>query len=152
MRGGLIDPLDIGCGERSRVDEGVCQDATVDVDSTRKLIEELQSVVGGDHVITDSPLMEPHCTDWTRRFGGPAVCVVRPGSTSEVSSVMRICADAGVPVLPQGGNTGLVGGSVPAGNEQGSAGAEAGDQATPPPVIVSLRRLDWIADVEADSA
>jgi hypothetical protein len=46
-----------------------------------------------------------------------------------------------------------VDGLIPAGNEQGSAGGLAGDQAaTLPPVIVSLRRLDWIADVEADSA
>ena len=115
------------------------------------LVGSLRHVVGDGHVVVEPSLIDPYCTDWTRRFGGPAVCVVRPGSTSEVSSVMRICSVAGVPVLPQGGNTGLVGGSVPAGNEQGSAGAEAGDQATPPPVIVSLRRLDWIADVETVS-
>ena len=116
------------------------------------LIDSLRGAVGDVHVIVEPSLTEPYCTDWTRRFGGPAVCVVRPGSTREVSSVMRICADAGVPVLPQGGNTGLVGGSVPADKEQSGAEGLAGDQATPPPVIVSLRRLDWIADVEADSA
>jgi FAD/FMN-containing dehydrogenase len=71
------------------------------------LIDSLRGTVGDAHVIVEPSLIDPYCTDWTRRFGGPAVCVVWPGSTSEVLSVMRICTDAGLPVLPQGGNTGL---------------------------------------------
>jgi FAD/FMN-containing dehydrogenase len=101
------------------------------------LIDELASIVGSGHVLTDPVVMEPYCVDWTRRFGGPAVCVVRPGSTEEVAAVMGACAAAGVPVLPQGGNTGLVGGSVPATSGSSSA-----------PVIVSLRRLSWMDSVD----
>ena len=79
--------------------------------------------------------MQPYCVDWTRRFSGPALCVVRSGSTQEAAAVVRVCAEFGVPVLPQGGNTGLVGGSVPAASG-------------PAPVIVSTRRLSWISDVD----
>ena len=99
------------------------------------LIAELSSTLGDSHVIDDDTLMEPYCTDWTRRFGGPALCVVRPGSTEEVAAVMKACSNAGVPVIPQGGNTGLVGGAVP-----GHGGGV--------PVIISLRRLSWIGDVD----
>ena len=104
--------------------------------------------------------MQAYCVDWTRRFGGPAVCVVRPGSTQEVAAVMRACAFVGVPVLPQGGNTGLVGGSVPAAGhsddgkpDYGKPG-ERGEPGEPsaPPVIVSTRRLDWIDPVDELSA
>lgn len=106
-------------------------------DSTRReLIERFHMSVGADHVLVESTVTESYCVDWTRRFGGPAVCVVRPGSTAEVAEVVRICAEFGVSVLPQGGNTGLVGGSVPA------AGG-------PAPVIVSTRRLSWIDSVDS---
>jgi FAD/FMN-containing dehydrogenase len=94
---------------------------------------ELSAVVGMSHVITDPAVMEPHLVDWTRRYRGEARCVVRPGSTDEVASVMRLCSQAGVPVVVQGGNTGLVGGSVP------------GDGL---PVILSTRRIDWIGEVD----
>ena len=104
------------------------------------LIGELRSIVGDAHVLVDSDAIEPYCVDWTRRFGGPALAVVRPASTDEVAAVVRACASAGVPVIPQGGNTGLVGGSVPA------ASVAAGGAL---PVIVSMCRVSWIADVDA---
>ena len=114
------------------------------------LIMELSLIVGDSQVIDDHALMEPYCTDWTRRFGGPALCVVRPGSTEEVAAVMKACSAAGVPVIAQGGNTGLVGGSVPAkaGASGGFAGLGnfAGFSALP--VIVSTRRLSWIETVD----
>ena len=99
------------------------------------LVDRLRAVAGADHVIVDPAMVESYCVDWTRRFGGPAVCVVRPGSTAEVAEVVRVCGEFGVPVLPQGGNTGLVGGSVP-----GLTGS--------PPVIVSTKRLSWIDPVD----
>ena len=80
--------------------------------------------------------MAPFVSDWTRRFGGPCVAVVRPASAAEVAEIMRACAAAGVPVLPQGGNTGLVGGSVPAASGQ------------LPPVIISLLRLTELGAVD----
>jgi FAD/FMN-containing dehydrogenase len=66
-----------------------------------------------------------YCVDWTGRFSGTPVAVVRPGDVAEVSGVLQVCESRGVPVVPQGGNTGLVGGSVPRGGE----------------VVLSLRRL-----------
>jgi FAD/FMN-containing dehydrogenase len=76
--------------------------------------------------------------------------VVRPGSTDEFAAVMKACAAAGVPVLPQGGNTGLVGGSVPAASGASGGFSGVGQFAgfSVPPVIVSTRRISWIADVD----
>ena len=92
------------------------------------LIERLAGIVGDAHVLVDADLRAPYEADWTGRFSGTARCVVRPGSTSDVAAVLRVCSDMGVPVVPQGGNSGLVGGSVPRGGE----------------VLLSLRHLDWI--------
>jgi FAD/FMN-containing dehydrogenase len=77
----------------------------------------LRAVVGDSHVLTDPALVASYETDWTRRFTGAARAVVRPGSTAEVAAVLQACAAHRVAVLVQGGNTGLVGGSVPAGGE-----------------------------------
>ena len=79
----------------------------------RLLVGRLAAIVGSDHVLTDPALMDQFVVDWSRRWRGDALAVVRPGSTDEVSRILGICSDAGVPVVPQGGNTGLVGGSVP---------------------------------------
>ena len=109
---------------------------TVAADHASALHGELAGAVGASHVITDPALMEQYVVDWSRRFSGPALAVVRPGDTSEVAAVMRICRAFGVPVLPQGGNTGLVGGSVPAAHSDR------------PPVVLSTRRLDALGDVD----
>ena len=97
---------------------------------------ELSGVVGATHVITDPAVMEPYLVDWTRRYRGEARCVVRPGSTEEVASVLRMCSAAGVPVVVQGGNTGLVGGAIPG---EGL------------PVVLSTRRLEWVGEVDPRS-
>ena len=96
------------------------------------LVEVLRGVVGETHVLTDADLKAPYETDWTRRFTGEARCVVRPESTEQVAAVVKACAEAGVPVTVQGGNTGLVGGGVPGGGE----------------VLLSLARLTGLADVD----
>jgi FAD/FMN-containing dehydrogenase len=81
------------------------------------LDEVLKGIVGAPHVLVDGDLKAQYETDWTRRFTGQARCVVRPADTGQVAAVVRACADAGVPITVQGGNTGLVGGGVPAGGE-----------------------------------
>ncbi|HVL99509.1 MAG TPA: FAD-binding oxidoreductase [Egibacteraceae bacterium] len=93
----------------------------------------LAAVVGATHVLADAGLRAPYETDWTGRFSGRASLVVRPANTREVAGVIRACADAGVAVVPQGGNTGLVGGGVPRGGE----------------VVVSLARLTALEPVDA---
>lgn len=81
------------------------------------LEDELREAVGPAHVLVDPAVTASYETDWTRRFHGRALCVVRPGSTEEVIDVMKTCAAHGIPVVPQGGNTGLVGGGVPVDGE-----------------------------------
>ena len=77
------------------------------------LEQRLAEAVGDDHVLVDASLRASYETDWTRRFHGTARCVVRPATTAEVASVVQVCAAEGVAICLQGGNTGLVGGSVP---------------------------------------
>jgi len=77
------------------------------------LEQRLADVVGDTHVLTDPALRASYETDWTGRFHGQARCVVRPGDTAQVAAVMRLCAEEGASVCVQGGNTGLVGASVP---------------------------------------
>jgi FAD/FMN-containing dehydrogenase len=73
----------------------------------------LREAVGEAHVVEDAAVRASYESDWTGRFRGAARCVVRPASTGQVAEVVRVCAAAGVPICVQGGNTGLVGGSVP---------------------------------------
>ncbi len=107
----------------------------------RSLIPTLRDVVGDVHVLVDHDLCRSYETDWTGRYSGPATCVVRPGTTAEVAAVLVACATAGASVVPQAGNTGLVGGGVPR--------ARPGDGR--PTVVLSLRRLDDVTDVDADA-
>jgi len=96
------------------------------------LEDRLAEVVGEQHVLTDPDLKAPYETDWTRRFSGVARCVVRPADTGQVAAVVAACAEAGVPITVQGGNTGLVGAGVPAGGE----------------VLLSLGRLTSLEPVD----
>ena len=77
------------------------------------LVAALRDVVGADHVLVDADLRATYETDWLRQWTGTTPAVVRPGSVEEVAAVLGVCAAAGVAVVAQGGNTGLVGGSVP---------------------------------------
>src|ERR1035441_6365917 len=76
-------------------------------------LEAISDAVGPDHCLSDPELKASYELDWTRRFGGPALAVARPANTSEVAKVLAACNRFHVAVVPQGGNTGLVGGSVP---------------------------------------
>lgn len=74
---------------------------------------DLVEVVGPTQVVTDPERLVGYGTDWTGRWSVAPRAVARPASTAEVSAVLGVCARHGVGVVPQGGNTGLVGGSVP---------------------------------------
>jgi FAD/FMN-containing dehydrogenase len=82
------------------------------------LQERFADIVGAAHVLTAATDTKPYLTDWRKQYSGPAECVVRPGSTEEVAQVVALCAHEGLAVVPQGGNTGLVGGSVPTGTRR----------------------------------
>ena len=110
--------------------------------ASEDLLAELERVVGGAHVLSDPDVRAPFQQDWTRRFGGPALLVVRPGSTNEVAGVVRACAAAHVAIVAQGGNTGLVGGGVP-------GPARAGVSA---PVVLTTSRLTHLEPVDTVAA
>jgi FAD/FMN-containing dehydrogenase len=98
----------------------------------------LRLIVGASHLLTSPDAMAPYCTDWRGRYKGEALCVVRPASTGELSQVVHVCAEAGLAMVPQGGNTGLSGGATP----------HAGGRE----VLVSLSRLDRIRELDRDNA
>jgi FAD/FMN-containing dehydrogenase len=103
-----------------------------------ELIPALRDVVGAAQVLSEPDTRAPFESDWTGRFTGPSLAVVRPATTAEVVGVVDLCRSAGVPLVPQGGNTGLVGGSVP-----GAGGP--GEQL---PVVLSTTRLDGLDEVD----
>jgi FAD/FMN-containing dehydrogenase len=94
----------------------------------------LSSIVGASHVLTGAATIG-YSTDWTGRFRGEAAAVVRPADAEQVAAVLRLCTDARVAVVPQGGNTGLVGGGVPLHGE----------------LVLSLTRLNRLGQLDADS-
>ena len=95
-------------------------------------VERLRDVVGDRYVLTDAGDVAPYVTDWTGRFVGSGTTVVRPGSVDEVVAIISLCRSEGIAIVPQGGNTGMVGGGVPLGGE----------------LVVSLRRLNRVEPVD----
>jgi FAD/FMN-containing dehydrogenase len=104
------------------------------------LAETLRAAVGSEHVLLDAGLRASYETDWTGRFTGTSAAVVRPATTAEVARVLAACSDARVPVVIQGGNTGLVGGAVP-----------GGGQTDCPPVVLLTTRLTELGPVSRAS-
>ncbi len=97
------------------------------------VIDALRAVLGERGLLTDPKEMEQHLVEWRDNYHGAAAAVLRPASTAEVAAAVKICHDAGVPIVPQGGMTGLVGAGIP--HEHGGE------------VVLSLRRLNRILDV-----
>ncbi|OSP55964.1 FAD-binding oxidoreductase [Pseudoruegeria sp. SK021] len=75
-------------------------------------LDDLSRILGAAHVLSDPKDVAPYLTDWTGDYRSESCLVLRPGSTDEVAAVMVYCHRAGLQVIPQGGNTGLVGGAV----------------------------------------
>jgi FAD/FMN-containing dehydrogenase len=98
-----------------------------------ELIAELRQRVGAHQVLTEGDL-SAYERDWRKRWHGKALAVVRPGNTAEVAAVVQACARHGVSLVPQGGNTGLVGGGVP---------DHSGTQ-----VLLSLARLNRVRGID----
>jgi FAD/FMN-containing dehydrogenase len=101
------------------------------------LLDALRAAVGAAQVLTDGDL-SAYEVDWRRRWRGKSLAVVRPGSTDEVSQVVRACAAAGASIVAQGGNTGLVGGGVP---------DDSGRQ-----VLLSLNRMNRVRAIDIANA
>lgn len=101
---------------------------------TDAFLARCRAIAGDAHVLSAPSDMAPYLTDWRGRFTGRARAVVRPADTAQVAQLVRLCAEARVPLVPQGGKTGLVLGSVP-----DDSGRE---------LVLSLTRLDRILDID----
>jgi FAD/FMN-containing dehydrogenase len=99
------------------------------------LLTMLRELLGPANVLLEPRDMAPYLTDWRKRYTGKALAVIRPGTTREVAEAVALCANAVVPIVPQGGNTGLVGGATP---------DEGGRQ-----IVLSLTRLNRVRNLDA---
>ncbi|MEP7329611.1 MAG: FAD-binding oxidoreductase [Betaproteobacteria bacterium] len=107
-------------------------------ESGATLLARVAAIVGHAHVLSTPADVEPYFVDWRGRYRGAALAVVRPGTTAEVATVVRACADAGIAIVPQGGNTSLCGGAIPR-----SANGE---------IVLSLTRMQRVRAVDVDNA
>jgi FAD/FMN-containing dehydrogenase len=105
--------------------------------SQRQLVETVQQRFGPKAATTDAETIAPWLSDWRGRYHGEAPALLSPGSTDEVATIVKLAAEAGVPLVPQGGNTGMVGGATPP--PDGSA------------LLVSLRRMNRIRALSPES-
>jgi FAD/FMN-containing dehydrogenase len=99
-----------------------------------KLLDSIRVVVGDRGLLTDQSDTAPYSEDWRRLYQGRTAAVIRPGTTEELSAVVKLCAQSSTPIVPQGGNTSMVGGAVP--NEDGSE------------LILSTARLNRVRDLD----
>lgn len=97
-------------------------------------IDACRRAIGATHVLTEAADTAPYLTDWRRRFTGKACAVLKPADTPELAALVRLCNEYKVPMVPQGGNTGLVLGGIP--DESGTA------------AILSLTRLSRIRHID----
>jgi FAD/FMN-containing dehydrogenase len=95
-------------------------------------ISRLAQVTGQQGIITDARELEPYVNDWRGIYEGSAIAAVRPDNTDQVAAIVKICAETKTPLVPQGGNTGMCGASVPQGNS----------------VVLALSRMNKIHEVD----
>jgi FAD/FMN-containing dehydrogenase len=98
------------------------------------LLDAIRAVVGDRGILTETSDTAPYSEDWRRLYRGRTSAVIRPGTTEELAAVVTLCAASGTPIVPQGGNTSMVGGAVP--NENGSE------------LILSTARLNRVRDLD----
>src|ERR1700716_3416543 len=97
--------------------------------------DKLRGIVGERGLIVDEPGKHPYLTDWRDNYLGAALAVVRPATTEEVAAVVKLCATEKVAIVPQGGNTGMVGGGTP--HENGHE------------IVLSLNLMTRIVEIDA---
>ncbi|MBL8524870.1 MAG: FAD-binding oxidoreductase [Betaproteobacteria bacterium] len=97
-------------------------------------IERVRQIVGAAGVLTDAGDIDPYVRDWRGNYIGKTAVVVRPANTEEVAAVVKLCAQTHTPIVPQGGNTGMVGGGVP--DTSGDA------------IVLSLKRMTRIREID----
>src|SRR5215467_14199388 len=97
-----------------------------------ELIARFATIVGEKYAITDPAAQEPYLVEGRGLYRGSTPLVLRPGSVEEVAAILKLASEAVTPIVPQGGNTGLVGGQIPHDGE----------------VVLSLTRLDRIREID----
>ncbi|MEH6475127.1 MAG: FAD-binding oxidoreductase [Sneathiella sp.] len=100
------------------------------------LLKRLEKIVGSKGLIHEAADMTGYLTEWRDKYEGKALAVISPKSTQEVSEVVAICAETNTAIVPQGGNTSLVGGSIP---------FDTGDE-----IILSLKRMNSVREVDIE--
>ena len=100
-----------------------------------ELVARFRKIVGDKYAVTDQADIAPYVTEERDLFRGRSPLVLRPGSTAEVAAICKLATEHAIALVPQGGNTGLVGGQTPHNGE----------------VVVSMRRLDKIRDIDTAS-
>ena len=100
-------------------------------------LDALVRIVGEDYAIRDEAAMAPYLVEWRDRYRGKAALVLKPGETEEIAAILTLANETKTAIVPQGGNTGLVGGQIP---------FETGHE-----VVVSLERLDRVRDIDLAS-
>src|ERR1700755_2825775 len=100
-----------------------------------ELIARLKTIVGEKYAVTDADDIAPYVTEERNLFHGHSPLILRPGSTAEVSAICKLATEQRIALVPQGGNTGLVGGQTPHNGE----------------VVISMRRMDKIREIDAAS-
>ena len=103
---------------------------------SEETLDALSRIVGEHHAIRDPAAMAPYLVEWRDRYVGKAALVLQPGSTAEVAAILKRANETRTAIVPQGGNTGLVGGQIP---------FEGGHE-----VVVSLSRMTHVRDVDLD--
>ena len=101
------------------------------------LLEKLTTIVGKNVIITEADAMAPHLIDWRGRYRGNALAIVKPNSTQQVADIVKACAETRTAIVPQGGNTSLCGGSVPA--EKSNA------------IVLNLTRMNQVRAIDLDN-
>ena len=101
---------------------------------TSPIITALTSLLGPQGILTATPDLEPYVVDWRGVYRGEAAAVVRPADTAQVAAVVKLCAETRTALVPQGGNTGMCGASVP------NAGGRE--------IVLSLARMNKIIDID----
>lgn len=112
------------------------QDAPPHAPLTDAVIDAFRDVVGAEHALTDPQIQTPYLTEWRGIYTGVSPLILRPGSVEEVAAILKIANAHRVPVVPQAGNTGLVGGQTP--------------HATNSEIVVTIERMRRVRNVDPD--
>ena len=107
------------------------------MEKTSAFLAELTALLGPKGVTSDPDLLAPWLVDWRGRYRGEALAMASPASTGEVAATMKLCAQHAIAIVPQGGNSGMVGGATP--DTSGSA------------LLLSLRRMNRIHEIDEEA-